>query len=429
MNIIDRAKAFVQSLRDLAHRSAWDWRRCPYCGDCLTHKHGTYIRRPWFLDGRRIVRVQRHFCQHCRRTYSERSALLIRGGWYAREVRRLGIDHWRHAGSSLRRTAEMVRSWLGRQERWLLWRPLDSAPPEREHCHLSASSVHRWLDGAGKAAQASVPGQLTGVPCSGQVGVDGLWARLRRGAKRVVLALVDSQSGVVWPPVVVAGEEKGEHWGRLFTRAAAAGLDLDELRGLVSDGSSGLMAYLDRVLVWLNHQRCLWHLWRGLSGELAARTNEVGQGLNGAAATAARRRMRRELVGLLRGVWDAPSKGEARAALAVLAAHRSGAKLAVAVAEHLEEALVHLGAYNRGLVRVGPEWLWRDFRLGLGRGRNHRTDQRLERASLLWAVYRNFTPAQRRSEHKRHYRRPGKSPLAMAGVPPEELSYLDALGV
>ena len=97
--------------------------------------------------------------------------------------------------------------------------------------------------------------------------------------------------------------------------------------------------------------------------------------------------------------------------------------------DHLDAALIHLNAYNRGLLRVGPEWLWRDFRLCLSRGRNHATSARLERAALVWAIYRNFTPAQRRSERKRHYRRPGQSPLAMAGAPPGETSYLDALAV
>ena len=76
-----------------------------------------------------------------------------------------------------------------------------------------------------------------------------------------------------------------------------------------------------------------------------------------------------------------------------------------------------------------PEWCWRDFRLGAGHGRNHGSVVRLERAALLWGVYRNFEPAQRRKERKRHYRRPGQSPLAMAGVPPGEVSYLDALGI
>ena len=65
----------------------------------------------------------------------------------------------------------------------------------------------------------------------------------------------------------------------------------------------------------------------------------------------------------------------------------------------------------------------------LSRGRNHRTDNRLERAAALWAIYRNFEPAQVRSERKRHYRRPGQSPLTLAGVPPGEVSYLDALAV
>jgi hypothetical protein len=53
----------------------------------------------------------------------------------------------------------------------------------------------------------------------------------------------------------------------------------------------------------------------------------------------------------------------------------------------------------------------------------------LERAALLWAVYRNFTPAQWRSEHKRQYRCPGECALEVAGAPPGEISYLDALGV
>jgi hypothetical protein len=34
---------------------------------------------------------------------------------------------------------------------------------------------------------------------------DGLWAVLRGGVKRVVLVLVDNVTGVIWPPVVVAG--------------------------------------------------------------------------------------------------------------------------------------------------------------------------------------------------------------------------------
>ena len=117
MNIVERGRAFLQGLRALAGRQAWEWRRCPRCGETETCKWGNYQRRPWFLRGRETVRVQRHRCDGCGRTYSEGSALLVRGGWYAREVRRSAIDHWQHLGTSTRRTAEVLRSWLGHQER------------------------------------------------------------------------------------------------------------------------------------------------------------------------------------------------------------------------------------------------------------------------------------------------------------------------
>ena len=427
-NIVDQAKAFVESLRALAGRTVWDWRRCPRCGSTETCKHGHYVRRPWFLDGRRVVPVQRHRCSRCGRTYSEQSPLLVRGSWYAREVHRLAVDHWQHVGSSLRRTAEWIRSWLGRQERWQMWRPLDG-PSQGERCYLAASTVHRWLDVAGKQAQQMVAGQLAGVPISRQMGTDGLWARLRGGAQRVVLGLVDSVSGVLWPPVVVEGEDSELAWDHLFMRAKAAGLNLHALRGVTSDGNARLLGYLRGALRWVNHQRCVWHLWRGLAKELGQATQQAAEGLADEAARVARQTVRRELVGLIHGVLDAASYGEAEVALAKLQTHRWGAALARSLGYNLDAALVHLQDYNHGLMRTAPEWLWRDFRLRLSRGRNHGSDRRLERAALVWAIYHNFTPAQWRSERKRHYRRPGQSPLARAGVPPGEASYLDALGV
>ena len=127
---------------------------------------------------------------------------------------------------------------------------------------------------------------------------------------------------------------------------------------------------------------------------------------------------------------DAPSEAQAEAqatlALGVLKAHEHGHTLAEFVFQHLEAALVHTRPFNQGLMRVSPEWYCRDFRLRLSRGRNHRSPQRLERAALVWAIYRNFTPAQYRSERKRKYRRPGLSSLEMAGCNVGETSYLDA---
>ena len=81
MNIIARGKAFVESLRALAGRTAWDWKRCPACSSTLTIKNGSYTRRPWFFSGRQRVRVQRHLCHACGQSYSEQSPLLVRGSW------------------------------------------------------------------------------------------------------------------------------------------------------------------------------------------------------------------------------------------------------------------------------------------------------------------------------------------------------------
>jgi transposase-like protein len=427
MNIVERGRAFLRGLRDLATRTAWEWRRCPHCGKDQTCKHGSYTRQPWFLSGRQTVRVQRHRCQPCRRTYSEQSALLVRGGWYAREVRRCAIDHWQHGGSSLRRTAEWLRSWLGRQERWQLWRPLDGTTGER--CYLAPSTIQWWLDGAGRAAQTTIPDQLVGATLSGQMGTDGLWARLRGSGRAVVLLLVDQASGLLFPPVVAASEASAAVWQRLFTRASRAGLDRDVLRGITSDGARGLGAYLAQALAWVNHQRCVWHLWRSLGGEIAAQGQAAAADLSGAAAQALRRTTRRELSALIRAVLDAPTRPAAHDALATLRAHAHGATLATLLDAHLESALVHLRRYNHGLCRIAPEWCWRDFRLRLSHGRNHGSGRRLARAALLWALYRNFTPAQERSERKRIYPRSGTCALEMAGVPPNEVCYLDALGI
>jgi transposase-like protein len=414
MNIVDRAKAFVHSLEALANKTAWDWRRCPKCGEDDTIRHGTYTVHPWFLDGRRELIIQRHNCRRCRKTYSEQSPYLVRGSWYAREVHRYSIDLWQHGRSSIRRAAEFVRSLLGHQERWRLWRLFepeaeDSAGARR--CRFSPSTLDRWLDRVGEVAKGTVKGQLAGAKVSGEVGVDGLWARLRSTAegkvKRVVLVLVDSVTGLIYPPVVAKGEEDEAPWKRLFGTAQRAGLS--RLRGVTSDGASGLLGYLAKTLYFVNHQRCVFHLWRNLAGELAkqvaAGAAEAARGLvedaAKAAAKAARKAVRAELTSLVHQVLDAKSEVEAERALAVLRAHPLGGRLALQIAEHLDAALVHLSRYNQGLVRVGPEWLWRDFRQRVSRGRNHGSDERLERAALVWAIYANFTPAQVRKEKKR----------------------------
>lgn len=201
------------------------------------------------------------------------------------------------------------------------------------------------------------------------------------------------------------------------------------LRGIASDGASGLIGDLNKALAWVNHRRGVCPVWRNLGGELARRASEAAPGLAGEAAQAVREQARKERVSLIQAVVDARSEAAAEVALMQLAAHRLGGGLAARRRRELEQRLVYRLAYTEGLRRVAPEWVWRDFRLRLSRGRTHGADVRLERAALVWATYRNFTPAQGRCERKRKYRRPGKSPVEMAGVPPGKISDLDALAV
>jgi len=63
-------------------------------GSWLTIKNGSYTRRTWLFTGRQCVRVQRHLCRACAKSYSEQSPLLVRGSWYSRQVRRSAVDRW-----------------------------------------------------------------------------------------------------------------------------------------------------------------------------------------------------------------------------------------------------------------------------------------------------------------------------------------------
>ena len=408
-------------------RTAWDWKQCPQCGSWVTIKNGSYTRHPWGFEGWETVRVQRHLCCDCQRTYSEVSPLLVAGSWYTRGVHRAAIDHWQHMGISMRRTAEVLRSGLGHQERWLLWHPLDPAP--QVYCHLAASTVHRWVDGAGERAVETIADQLRGIEEAEELGTDGLWAKLKDKVACVVLMTVNSVTGLIYPPIVAQDEKQATVWERLFARAEEAGLDLQQIRGLTSDGAQVLLAHLREKMVWVEQQRCVWHVWRQLGRTLTKVVSQATATLSGRAAKETRKKIRTELGKLIHQVMDAASAETAETALTQLLVHPQGSVLGKLLTNIMDRLLVHQIAYCRGLQRVSPEWYWRDFRLRLSHGRNHRTEQRLERAAVLWALYHNFEPAQYRSERKRHYRHPGQSALEVAGVPPGQVSYLDAVGI
>lgn len=429
MHIVARARAFVESLRRLAQRRDQDMRHCPSCGGHHVYRHGHYVRHPWTMAGRVTLAVQRYRCQDCRATYSEPLAEVAPGRWYARSVQREAMDAWLHMGSSLRRVAEWMRSVMGKQERWQIWNPLSPPVAAGEGCSLSHSTVGRWLNEAGIRAERQVEGMYAGIRSSGQMGADGLWARLRGGTVRVLLMLRDSVTGLLWPPVVAAGEEAAAAWAMLFARACAAGLVLQELGALVSDGAQGLLSYLRESLPWVYQQRCIFHTWRNLFAEVARQAARAAEGLTGEAARDARERVREELTALVHQVLDALSSEEAEQALEHLRAHPHGGGLWKVLNERFIQLFVHLMEAYHEVGRVTPEWMCRDFRLRLSRGRNHGNERRLGRAGLVFTIYRDFTPAQRRRERSRHYRHPGQSALEVAGISLEGCSYLDALEV
>jgi transposase-like protein len=416
----------------LAAKSEREWRECPWCGSLDTIKNGGRWVRPWTLGGRREVRIQRHLCQGCGRVYEEGSVERVKRSWYGREVRRMVVDLWQHDGLSVRKVAELARSWIGKQERWVLWDAGKKESEDRLKCHLSESTVERWLVAVGRAARRRVPGQLEGVPMSGQMGTDGLWVRFRKGKLGSVLALVDCVSGVVCPPIVVSNETDLRGWMRLFRRAEIAGVARDQILGVVSDGALGLGKYLREQMEWVNHQRCVFHLWRDLLTQVHRAVTTAAAELSGAAAEAStpvevRKQVRGELVRLLRLVFDASTEAAAQIALGTLQTHPHGALVAAEVASVLEAAFVYAKAHNQGLGRIVPEWTWRDYRLRLSHGRNHGSVIRQEQAAVAWAIYHNFTPAQRRQERKRRYRHPGQSPFQVVGLDTQGVCYLDAL--
>lgn len=429
MDIVTRARAFVESLNRLAACRDRDWRRCLVCGSRHVNRHGSYTRRPWTLEGRITRIVRRYECQDCGTTHSESFADVAPGRWYARDVQRYAMDGWLHLGSSLRRIAEWVRSVVGKQERWQIWHPLSATPAEGERCRLGHSTVGRWLKEAGVRAEGQVEGSYKGIASSGQLGADGLWVRLRGGAVRVLLMLRDSVTGLLWPPVVAVGEEAAAGWEMLFARASEAGLVLQDVRAVVSDGAQGLLSYLRHSLPHVYQQRCIFHTWRNLGGELARQVAGVAEGLMGEEASRARGRVREELTALVHKVLDALSFEQAEEALAQLKAHPQGAGLWQVLNNRFIELLTHLMETSRQVGRVAPEWTWRDFRLRLSRGRNHGHEPRVGQAGLLFTIYRNFTPAQMRRERHRRYRHPGQSALQVAGMTLEGCNYLDALEV
>lgn len=245
----------------------------------------------------------------------------------------------------MRRTAEDLHSWMGHQERWLLWHPLAPAPQVR--CRLAASSVHRWVDRAGQRAVETIPDQLSGIDEAEELGTDGLWAKLKGQIVRVVLMTVNSVTGLIYPPIVAHGEKAAHAWQQLFARAVAAGLDLQRVRGVTSDGAQGLLGHLRADMSWVEQQRCVWHVWRQLGRAIVKTARQATVSLSGPAAAEARAALCAALGELLHQIVGATSASIAEVALTKLRAHPHGADLAQRVTNIMDRLFIYQMAYTQ----------------------------------------------------------------------------------
>jgi len=185
------------------------------------------------------------------------------------------------------------------------------------------------------------------------------WGRLVcgcGGATRGVLLLAESVTGLLWPPLVAEREVQAAPWQHLFERARPAGLDWERRRGVTRAGAQGRRAFLGQTLAWVQHQRCVWHLWRNLAGQLAHETAQAAATTVGDIADARREPVRAALVALVQGVLDAKRYAQAEAALVTLRSQPQGAGISQFLNAQLAQILVHLVASYAGLHRVTPEW-------------------------------------------------------------------------
>jgi hypothetical protein len=170
----------------------------------------------------------------------------------------------------------------------------------------------------------------------------------------------------------------------------------------------------------MQQRRSVWHIWRGLTGKLSRAVSRAAKELAKDVAAAVRDTVRGELVKLIRGVIDAVTGRRLKPHWCSFWRIPTAWPWARSCRGCWSIRWPTARAWPATCV---PEWYLRRFHLRVSGGSNHRFEQRLERATLLWVFYHNFESAQWRSERQRQYRHPGQGALEVAGVPPGQVSY------
>jgi len=422
LDLIAEAKAFVRRLL-----TPPDPRRCPTCGSNLTKKNGGYRRSPRDLGGLRTVRMQRHYCHTCRGTYSEPRPDIAPHAWYTRRVQRKFIDLYTTIGGSLRRDAEWLTAEITGRGRTFGWDVLarcswwERGPEPAPEIELSHTTGWRWVQAAGAQWQ-SHDKPYASLRQSGLVAADATYVQVR-GVWTAILGIVDGITRLTFGPFRLTSAESDAEIERAFDLAAAAGLDLERIRVLLSDGAAGFREFLARCLHWAAHQRCLFHLWRNVWPIITRYGAAAGQDWATALKLA------------LAAVWDAGRRAEAEVALRLLVSvfgSQAIAQEAVRIVEEtFEQAMTHLTA---GMAEVSRstavcEWVWRYYKERVRQMGGFMSADGCTNFTALWGLALNFRRYQRRKERLRQYKHPGQCPLELAGAMVHGVTWLDAVGL
>lgn len=167
----------------------------------------------------------------------EQPPWLISCSWYARDVDRYATEVCEHGGTLLGCVAGFVRSLSHRSAGYCGKFRANRCRKRGSTAWQAVQCTVGWMVLAKRPWRRS---QATWRASANRVA----WGRtvsaqLRGDVNALVLALVDTAMGLLWPPQAAAQEKGQEPWRDMFKQAGLAGLDPGQLRGAVSEGRQG----------------------------------------------------------------------------------------------------------------------------------------------------------------------------------------------
>ena len=201
-----------------------------------------------------------------------------------------------------------VRGWGARSAggcgaRWI-------APPRR--ALLSGRQHGASLAGWGGPGGPGQRGRAVAGHCADASGGHGWPVGQAQGAQRVVLLLADSVSGLLYAAGGRRGRESGGPGSTCLSGPSRRGWT-GSAAGRDSDGARGCWPTAPQAGLG-QHQRCVWHMWRNLGGELTT-SRQPPRPADRRGGRAVRQQARAELGALIHQVIDAQSYEQAEAAL------------------------------------------------------------------------------------------------------------------